>query len=58
MKKTLRILQPFVLLFCILAMFLLPVFIQAQNDSIQSEMDLNLLNDPKERSIYFFKKGT
>ncbi|MHA1306399.1 MAG: hypothetical protein ACTSQN_03795 [Candidatus Heimdallarchaeota archaeon] len=57
MKKILRIIQSFVLLFCITVMFLLPVFIQAQNDPIQSEMDMNMINDQKERTIYFFKKG-
>ena len=38
-------------------MIFLPLFIQAQHENEQTKLDPNLIIDPKERPIYFFRKG-
>jgi hypothetical protein len=56
-KKHVRSILVTIMLFCFTMMVLLPVFVQAQHNNEKTNLDLNLLDDPKERSIYFFRKG-
>ncbi|MHA1188123.1 MAG: hypothetical protein ACTSSK_14845, partial [Candidatus Heimdallarchaeota archaeon] len=57
MKKHVRSILVTTLFFCYLMMVLLPVFVQAQNNTEPTNLDFNLLDDPKERTIYFFRNG-
>jgi len=57
MKRSIRILQFTFLFFCFIPMIFLPIFAQAQVDSTVSNIDLNMIDDYHERSLYFFQKG-